>query len=121
MEWDSYAMEIGGSTYDVSEQCPDPLAVAPSESKSVSLMLVPKTTNSLRVTASSAGVALSGATVALVGSTNATSTSSTCGQAFFSGLSSGAYTLTVSKSGLQTAQESISVSGATLVPVTLSP
>jgi len=121
IEWDSYTLGLVGSTYDVSEQCPDPLAVAPSETKSVSLTLVSKTTHSLRVIASSAGAPLTGATVAIAGSTNATSTSSTCGQSFFSGLGTGSYTLTVSKAGLQTVQESVSVSGATVVPVTLSP
>jgi type II secretory pathway pseudopilin PulG len=121
LEWDTYTLQLTGNSYDISELCPSPASLAPGESKVESLMLVPRTTHSLRVQVTTAGVPAKGATVTLSAPGNTTLTSSDCGQAFFSGLSASNYTLSVSKSGFQTNAQSISVSGATVITVPLSP
>lgn len=121
LEWDSYTLQLTGSSYDVSEQCPTPVSVAPGETKIQSLMLVPKTTNSLRVYVTANSIPVSGASVTLTAPGNVAGTSGTCGQTFFSGLTVASYTLTVAKSGYQTSVQSVPVSGASTITVPLSP
>lgn len=121
LEWDTYTLQLTGASYDISEICPTPVSVAAGENKVESVLLVPRTSHSLRVEVTAAGAPVSGATVTLSSPGNQTVSSSDCGQAFFSGLSASGYTLSVSKSGYQTNAQPISVSGATVIAVPLSP
>lgn len=120
LEWDTYTITLAGATHDISELCPTPVAVPPGENRVVSLMLVPKSTNSLRVDVTASGTLVSGATVTLSAPGNKSAPTSSCGQAFFDALSATNYTLTVSKSGYQDSVQSISVAGATVVTVPLT-
>lgn len=123
IEWDAYLVAPSGSTYDIMERCPDSISVAPATTVNVSFTLVPHTTNSLKVYVSAAGTALPGATVAIgkSGTPTTTQTTSACGQAFFGGISSGTYSLMVSKSGYQTSYTSPVISGTVETSVPLSP
>ncbi len=120
IDWDTYTLTLTGSSYDVSEMCSSPVAVAPGENRTVSLLLVPKSTNSLRVEVLAGGVPLQDATVTLSAPGNKSTSTSSCGQAFFDTLSATNYTLTVSKSGYADSVQSISVAGATVVTVPLT-
>jgi hypothetical protein len=121
VEWDSYTVGLTGSSYDVSEQCQTPLSVSPLQDQTVSLTLVPHTANSLRVAVTASSAPLAGATVTLTAPGNQSLTSSSCGQTFFSNLSVSGYTLTVTKIGFQTVTQNISVAGATVISVPLTP
>jgi hypothetical protein len=121
LEWDSYTFGVTGSTYSVAELCPSPVSVAPNTAGTLVVTLVPNTANSLRVEVTGNGAPLSDATVTLSSPGNVTHTSSSCGQAFFEGLSVSTYTLTVSKSGYQDNVQQVSVGGATVVTVPLVP
>lgn len=121
LEWDTYTFGLTGTSHDIAELCPSPVAVAPGTSQTLTMTLLPKTSNSLRVEVTAANAPLAGATVTLTSPGNRTADSSACGQAFFSGLSVSTYTLTISKSGYQTNVQDVSVTGATVVSVPLVP
>ncbi|MEK7063370.1 MAG: carboxypeptidase-like regulatory domain-containing protein [Patescibacteria group bacterium] len=121
MEWDAYAVQLSDTLYDIASQCPYPLSLAPGSDTSVSLMLNSHTSHSLRVVVAGSGVALSGATVAIAGPAAEEGTTDSCGQVFFSGLSVGTYTLTVTASGFQPSTQETSVAGRTVTPIALSP
>lgn len=120
LEWDTYTLALTGATYDISEICPAPVAVAPGENRIASLLLVPKSAHSLRVEVMANNVLVPGATVSLTNPGNKSTTSSLCGQAFFEDLSVTTYTLTVSKSGYPDSVQSVPVAGATVVTVPLT-
>lgn len=107
LEWDTYTMTVNSATgYDLASSCaPQPVALPANSSQTVTLYLAPHTALSLpvKVTAAANGSLIQGASVRLY-KTGYDSTKSTdaCGQAFFSGLTSGAYSITVSKSGYTT-------------------
>jgi hypothetical protein len=122
IEWDLYTMALSGATYDVSERCPDAVSILPGATLTESFILVPHTAQSLKVYVPGSGVALQGATVAVgKGGATTTLTTSACGQTFFGNLASGTYTIAASKSGFQTAFQSVTLAGATEVTVPLSP
>jgi len=127
LEWDTYDIDVSGATgYDVSDVCPKlPISVSPNESTTTTLVLSPHTTNSLRVFVRAvSGSSLSGATVRLTrGGYDVTKTTSACGNAFFSGVSSASDYTVVSKAA--TFQDdtltNVSVSGATDLSIIMTP
>jgi len=130
MEWDSYLVTIDSvaTGYDISESCkPQPTSLSPGASETLDLTLSPHTTNSLLVSVTNASsTLLSGATVRLQRSSPAvdtTKTSSTCGQTFFSSLSSGIdYSITVTLAGYQVKViPDVDVSGSSVLGVVLDP
>jgi hypothetical protein len=116
LEWDSYALGITG--YDVIDACnAPPYALSPGASVAESLTLGSSTSNSLLVSvADSSGAMIPGASVTLARSGyTKTVTSSTCGNAYFGGVTSGtAYSVTIQKSGYTSnTTNNVSVSGST--------
>lgn len=123
-EADGYTLSLpSGSAYAISEYCPVAVSVAPSASTTVSLTLAAATTNSLRAVVTANGAPLPGASMTLTGnSVNQTLDSSACGQAFFSGIPAGTYTLTVTKSGYQPVTDTnVSVTGQSVYSLTMNP
>lgn len=134
LEWDSYVATVDSTAtgYDIAGSCaPLPISVAPSSSSLMSLYVLPHTTNSLLVTIKDAatGNSIQGATVVLTRSGfSSTMKSIMCGQTFFSGLSAGTvsggntYSLAVSRTGYQTANQSgVVVSGTSVASISLTP
>lgn len=126
LEWDNYAVGISTAGYDIAEACtPLPMSVTPGATTTLSLTLVPETSNSLLISVRDTGGALIGAAgVRLYGGAfDTTLTSSSCGQVFFGNLSSvTTYTLEVTKAGFQTATVNpVDVSGAQTSSVILTP
>lgn len=115
LEWDSYQAAITG--YDIVDACPEPpFAVPPGGTLVASLFLRAPTANTLRVlVVDAAGAPVSGASVTLSRTGFSQEVpSASCGNAYFSGLSSGTYTVTVDRSGFPSAVfPGISVSGST--------
>lgn len=116
LEWDSYSLSLAG--YDVIDACYAPsFALSPGgASNNVMYLGTTNSTHQVLVTVQdSAGAVVPGATVTLSRtgfSQDATTTS--CGAAYFGGLSSGTYTVTITKSGYTTtAYTNVSVSGHT--------
>lgn len=119
LEWDTYLLTVSGTTtgYDIASSCsPQPNSLSPGGALVTNLYLVPHTTNSLLVAVRSATSTqlLSGISVWLTRTGfAATSTTDSCGQAFFSGLtSSSAYTVNASSTGYTTVSASTTVGGA---------
>jgi hypothetical protein len=105
LEWDAYS--IGIPSYDIVDTCNDspPYSVAPGSSVTESVILGALTTNALVVNVNdSSGNNVSGATVTLSRSGyTKTVTSSSCGNAYFGGLTSATdYSITIAKSGYTT-------------------
>ncbi len=109
MEWDQYEFTLTESGWDIAEACePLPINLQPNENKTLNIYLKAHSTNTLLVDVrDDAGALVEGALVDLTRpSYNATSTSSTCGQSFFSSLTKASdYTVAVSKTGYQTTME----------------
>ena len=126
LEWDNYTTTVNSSSgYDVASACgPQPESLSPGASMTTNLYLASHTTNSLLVDvrSSASGSYLKNATVGLsVSGYAATSTTDSCGQAFFSGLSSGTYSISVSSPGYTTFNSSsISVSGTSRYSASLN-
>ena len=120
MEWDSYTLTPTGA-YDASEICPfSPVSLLPGAATNVSITVVANTSNTLLVYVQGGGAALTGATITLVKSgTTYNAQSSSCGQAFFPGLASGTYTLTITKTGYTNYSASVSVNGDVRQTVTM--
>lgn len=134
LEWDTYPLSIDGvaTGFDISEACaPVPISIAPNAAIAVDLYLVPDTAHSLLVAArdASTGALIGGATARLTrAGVDLTRTTSACGQGFFSGLAEGSvalgteYSLSVSRTGYQSATVSdVEVSGVANLSVTLTP
>lgn len=121
IEWDGYAV-VPETTYDVSERCPHAPAVQPGVDATLSFILMPRAAHSLLVYVTGSGAALPDALVSLESGGSETSlTTSACGQAFFSNVSPGDYTLNVVKLGYQPFSQPISVSGTIEAVIPLSP
>lgn len=120
---DLYVFSLpSGSPYSISELCIPVPSVSPGVELPVSITLSPATTNSLRVVATGNGAQIANATVTVVGGAiNQNKTTSACGQAFFGGIPLNSYTVTVSAPGYQNAVETLSVTGATVLSVALTP
>jgi Carboxypeptidase regulatory-like domain len=104
LEWDSYSLALSG--YDPIDACnAPPYALAPAAALVESLILGPATSNSLLVSVSDgSGNSVPGATVTLSRSGfTQTVTGSSCGAAYFGGLTAGsAYSVMISKAGYTT-------------------
>lgn len=115
LEWDSYT--LGVASYGIVDACPSPpYVIAPNTTPSATLFLAPVSSNSLRVVVTdNAGAAVGGAsvTVARTGFSQ-TSSSSSCGSAYFNGLASASdYAVTIAKTGYTTTTfTGVSVTGA---------
>lgn len=118
LEWDNYSILLTSPAYDFAGASLLPsFALTPDEDKVVNLIAVPHLDNALLVSVKdSGGGILDEARVRLEGGTfdeTKVTNSGTCptpGQAFWNGLTAGAYTLTVSKSGFQTVVVSLDLS-----------
>lgn len=128
MEWDSYTVSVNASTtFAISSACgSQPETLSPGMTQATRLFLVPFTTNTLLVDVKNGdGTPITNASVRLYRTSpayNTTVTSDACGQAFFTGLSSGtsgsgnAYSLEVNASGYQAyTNTSVNVSGTSRV------
>lgn len=124
LEWDNYDLQLNGSLYDVAATTADlPIALNPGTTLNDSLVLKPHAPQALVVSVadSVSGQPLNQATttLSLAGSTVAEDLTGLvgagcggAGQTFFSGLSNGNYTLTVTRNGYQTASLPVSVGAA---------
>ena len=124
LEYDTYTISVSPSTgYDMASVCaPQPEYLAPATSTTTRLDLANHTTHSARfeVRSQASSALLSGATVALsrLGYA-ATSTTNSCGQAFFSGLSFATYDYTLALSGYAATSSTVSVNGSMSLKVEL--
>ena len=125
LEWDSYTLSVAPVTgYDIASACsPQPVVLAPNSTAAIGIYFAPDTTNNLLVDVkNTTGSIISGASVRLTkgGSYDTTKISDACGQAFFSGLTNGNYSLAVSAPGYQTFSSSgIDVTGTSNHSITL--
>ena len=118
LEWDTYSTLLTSATYDLAGTTPLPsFTLNPNENKILQMVAVPHLNRALLVSVKdSTNGAIDGATVRLQKSgfdqTKTTSSGScvTPGQVFWNGLASGAYTLTISKTGYQTSPASVDMS-----------
>ncbi|MDB5238331.1 MAG: hypothetical protein JWM46_601 [Candidatus Kaiserbacteria bacterium] len=127
LEWDTYLITVAGTStgYDIASACsPQPETLAAGASATTRLYFATHTVNSILIDVhvASSGVLLPGATVHLYKTGySATSTADSCGQAFFSGLTSGTYSLDVSKSGYTTyTSPAANVAGTSRLSVSLN-
>jgi hypothetical protein len=104
IEWDSYLVSAPG--FDIKEACTaNPVVVAPNSTTTLDLVVVADTANTIRVTVVKPdGKPLPGAAVRLSqGVFNQTVVTGTCGQAFFSSLTSAPdYNLNITAPGYGT-------------------
>lgn len=133
LAWDAYLVSVDGTAtgFDISESCePQPRTVSPGSSIITTLLLVPHTSHSILVDVkSNTGTLIAGASVRLYrGVYDTTQDTSSCGQTFFGGLSSGTvgggnpYSLFVSAPGYQSySANDIDISGQSRTSVILSP
>ena len=115
LEWDSYKLAL--TAYDVIDACTPPTySVSAGGTYAPTLYLGAATTNTVLVSVrDAAGAVVSGATVTLskTGYSSNVQTSS-CGTAYFGGLSSGTYSVQIAKTGYTTTTFSnVSISGHT--------
>lgn len=134
MEYDIYSMAVPSSSgYDIASAChpqaeyvPEEMAtskfnLAPGTETSTYLYLAPHTTNSLLVDVKSSNVLVPNATTTLsLTGFNATTTTDSCGQAFFSGLSATTYTVTVTATGHPVYTNTTNVSGTSRFSATIN-
>lgn len=128
LEWDSYTLTQNGAAnqYDISQMNPfqPPMNIAPGAIFSENMILVPHADNTLLVSAAdAAGHPQAGAGVQLAGpnSYSKTLAADVIGQAFFTPLASGGYTLTVTASGFEPFTGPLTISGNLNQAVTLNP
>lgn len=124
IEWDKYIISLASDGYDLAEiSPPNPVNVTPNENQVVTLVLVPHTDNSLRVTiVDSAKNPINQAAVHVTnGGFDQTKTTSTAGQVFFSSLSQGTYNIEVTKPGFETITTNQDVSGQSNREIILAP
>jgi len=110
LEWDTYSLALTQAAYDLAGMSSlNPFSLSPDEDLTVEAVVVPHASRALLVSVKDfLGEPIDGATVQLTrtGFNESKNTNggpcSTPGQAFWNGLASGTYTLTVSKSGYDT-------------------
>lgn len=137
LEWDTYVVSVNGTStgYDIASAChpageyaaslpTTSFSIAPGNASESRFMFATHTVNSLRVEVRSAsGALIPGATVNLWRSGLATSTqaSDECGQAFYPGLTSASYYVSVTAAGYQgVLTGGVQVGGASRVLMTLN-
>jgi hypothetical protein len=123
LEWDSYSMVLGSG--NLIESCPaSPYLLTPANTTDAVLLAGALTTNTLPVVVKdNLGNAVSGAKIVLTKSGYAaTVPTSSCGLAFFNGLTSGTYSAIISASGHATMTfPNINVAGHTSATVLTLP
>lgn len=121
LEWDNYTMSL--SSYDVVSACnAPPYSLSPGASLASTLMIASSTANMALVTVTSQTGPVTGASVTVTngGSYTQTVTSDSCGSAYFGGLSSGSYNISVAATGYTTFNATgVSLSGHVFYPVPL--
>jgi len=125
LEFDVYDITVDGSAtgYDISESCPfQPVNIAPDTANTVDLLMSPHADNTLLVgVKDGSGDAVAGASARLYGNGyDETKATSDCGQAFFSPLSAGTYTVEISKTGYDTAAFPVDVDGQAILRATIN-
>lgn len=121
MEWDTYIVSLPGSSpYDVAERCPNVIELTPAETLDLALWLAPDTARSLRVIVESNDTPIAGAQVSITGPESDTKTATNCGQVFFSDLTSGTYTVSVTATGYQAHNEDVDVTDDAELPISLT-
>ncbi|NOY35417.1 MAG: hypothetical protein GXP44_00605 [bacterium] len=125
LEFDVYGITVDGSAtgYDISESCPfQPVSIAPNSSVTVDLTMVAHADNTFLVSVKDgSGDVVAGAGARLYGSGyDETKDTSDCGQAFFTPLSAGSYTIEISKTGYDTASFPVDISGQTTLRATIN-
>lgn len=124
LEWDQYTATVSGS-YDISDICAaSSLLVAPNSFATTTLVLSAHTTHSLLVGVfTTSGNPIGGATVQIKsGGAPISKTTSSCGYAYFGGLSSVNYDATTTASGYTTdTLTGVVVNGTTKLNIVLSP
>ncbi len=126
LEWDAYNITVNSPIigYDVSEICPfQPFGIAPNTSNTTDMYLVAHSANTLLVAVkNSAGVMLDNVSTRLYkAGYDQTQITSSCGQTFFTPLSSSDYTVEISKAGYVTASTSpVSVAGQSRLELILN-
>jgi len=118
VEWDTYTVTLTDA-YDIAERCPNDITVAPGIELEPYYYLAPDTAHSLRVYVASGGIPVQDASVSISG-VSGSLTTSVCGQVYSGGLSENDYTITISKTGFANAEETVSVSGDTVLLVGLT-
>lgn len=121
LEWDSYTMSL--SSYDVVSACnAPPYSLSPGATLTSTLMIASSTANMALITVTSQNGPVAGASVTVTngGSYTQTVASDSCGSAYFGGLSSGSYNITVVATGYTTFNATgVSLSGHVFYPVPL--
>lgn len=118
LEWDTYSTLLTSASYDLAGSNPQAsFNLNPNENKTLQIIAVPHANMAILVSVKDSGnVAIDGATVRLQKSgfdQTKTTNSGTCpmpGQVFWNGLTSGTYTMTITKAGYQTSVTSVVVS-----------
>lgn len=129
LEWDTYLLALTSSAYDIAGSSILPtFNLQPNEVKDLQIVTIPHVDHSMLVSVTDPnGIALDGATVRLEGAgfdESKTTNSSACptpGQVFWNSLTSGTYTMTVSKTGYQTDVSSVPISGWQNQKIILNP
>lgn len=120
LEWDTYTALLTSASYDLAGTSLLPsFSLAPNTTGNLTLIAVPHTNMALLVSVKdSNGLPINGATVRLQKSpfdqtkTTNSGACSTPGEVFWNGLTSGTYTMTVSKAGYQNSVTSVNVNSA---------
>ncbi len=122
LEWDSY--KLGVTSYDIVDACPvPPYNILAGSTNDYRLILGTATTHALLVSVNNAaGTPISGASVTLSRTGfSQTVTSTSCGAAYFGGVtSSSAYTLSATSGALSASYTGVTVSGFTLYAAILN-
>ena len=114
-EWDDYTISLNDTTaYNVVERCPNVVAPDPGQDLDVSIIVGDNTAHALRASVTDeSDNPVAGASVTLSGPESASGTTDACGQAYFGGIATGVYSVTITKSGFETHQENVGVNGET--------
>lgn len=127
LEWDTYTLSVASTTsYDIASVCnPQPESLSPGASQSTDIMVSTHTANSLlvNVRSSATGALIKNATVVLTRTGfTATGTTDTCGQTFFSSLTSASnYTVAAGAVGYATTTTTnVTATGVSQLSVTLN-
>jgi prepilin-type N-terminal cleavage/methylation domain-containing protein len=124
IEWDKYTITLASDGYDLAEiSPPNPVNITPNENQVVTLVLVPHTDNSLKVTVvDSSKDPINQATVHVTNNGfDQTKATGSAGQVFFSALNPGTYNIEVTKDGFETITTTQDVSGQSSREIILAP
>lgn len=120
LEWDTYSALLTSASYDLAGTTPLPtFSINPNETRTLQMVAVPHVNRGLLISVKdSLDTAIDGATVHLekTGFDETKTTNSgacpTPGQVFWNGLTSGTYTMTISKAGFQDSVTDVNVASS---------